>query len=141
MVACAEETQDYNQGGIQQYQTADTRMVHVDLPIEDSASVSAGKITSQIQKEKRIYQKMGNILLKRREPVISKLPKHISDHDKLDLHASSVSSCALFDESVVKQLQSITRADQLRMVQSNRSQQNNKLQPRAKLEPSFYQCP
>ena len=38
MVACAEETQDHNQGGIQQYQTADTRVVHVDQTADYSAS-------------------------------------------------------------------------------------------------------
>ena len=80
MVECAQETQDYDQGGIQQHQTAVTRMVHMNQPTEDSGSetqdqcltmdseavsgytrVSAGNTTSQIQKEKKIhvYEQLG----------------------------------------------------------------------------------
>ena len=88
--------------------------------------LSAGKTTSQIQKE--ATNNLGNVLLKRREPILNKLPKQIPEQDKLDLRSSSVSSVALFDEASVKttteNLQTaITRDAQLRIVQANRSTQ------------------
>ena len=88
--------------------------------------LSAGKTTSQLQKE--ATNSLGNILLKRREPILNKLPRQIPDQDKLDLRASSVNSTALFDETVVRttteNLQTaITRDAQLRIVQSNRPTQ------------------
>ena len=88
--------------------------------------LSAGKTTSQIQKEST--NSLGNILLKRREPILNKLPRLVPEQDKLDLRSSSINSAALFDESIVRttteKLQTaITRDAQLRIVQSNRNTQ------------------
>ena len=101
--------------------------------------LSAGKTTSQIQKE--ATNNLGNILLKRREPVLNKLPKQVAEQDKLDLRASSVSSSSLFDEKVVKSTadnlqSSITRDAQLKIVQTNRLPQDKTIPKNLNKTPS-----
>ena len=60
---------------------------------------SAGKSTFQLQLENATS--LGNLLLKRRDPVLRKLPKQLSEKDRQALRCSSVSTPKLFDDLVV----------------------------------------
>ena len=61
--------------------------------------LSAGRSTSQIQRESSFN--LGNVLLKRREQFVNKLPCQLPIQDKIQLRCSSVDSPLLFDESTV----------------------------------------
>ena len=94
--------------------------------------LSAGKTTFQLQKE--TSTNLGNFLLKRRDPLINRLPKQVPEEDRLSLRSSSIGISSLFDENKVKvtaeNLESvINREAQLRIVQASRPPQEK---PQAK---------
>ena len=60
---------------------------------------SAGKSTFQLQRENATS--LGNLLLKRRDPVLRKLPKQLPEKDCQALRCSSVATPKLFDDLVV----------------------------------------
>ena len=61
--------------------------------------LSAAKSITQLQLEQTVG--LTNTLLKRRDAVVQKLPRQLSDQDKVALRASSVDSPQLFDELIV----------------------------------------
>ena len=80
---------------------------------------SAGKSTFQLQRENSTT--LGNLMLKRRDPLLQRLPRQLSEKDKQALRCSSLSTGQLFDSTVVTlaaaNLQSaLTRDVQMRAV-------------------------